>query len=591
MNFMSKVIMANIGIFMFIGIVNVFFSNSGWFPNPPMQLVVVITSKYLLPVMIGYTSGKFIGGENGGIVGALSSIGIVASYGTASALLLGPIISGALGGYLMKIFDKYKEGRIKSGFEMLVNNFVLGVSALFIVFLNMILSRPVFNFFNYVLVEKFMQHAVAGSLPLLSIIIEPTKIFFLNNIINHGILSPLGIQQSLETGKSIFFLMETNPGPGLGVLMALFFMENKKSILSNMVIEFFGGIHEVYFPYILKRIFLVIPLIAGGMTGTYIFSLLDTGLSSPASPGSVLTLLALAPKERIFPIFLGIVFSALISFLTACLILKIADRKTPSIVINENGELEKVLLPQTVSRIAVVCDAGLGSSVMGANILKRLIKNNGLPIEVIHSSIRNIDPEFDLIITHEKLINRIEELGYDLTCLVLDDFVNTDLYQNLVEKLSKIPIPESEEKLKAPDFLEKSGIQTGLKTVNYQDAIKDIGKKLIELGYIKEEYVGAMLEREAMFSTYIGNHVAIPHGTIDQQIYVINPGIVIFQYPEGVTFKNGGVAHLIIGIASKPDTHMNIVSYIADIIEDEDLIEHLYTTDDPEEIYDMFTFR
>jgi PTS system mannitol-specific IIC component len=587
---MSKVIMANIGIFMAIGIMNVLFSKTGWFPDPRMQLVVMLISRYLLPAMIGYTSGKFIGGDNGGLAGALASIGVVAGSGVASVLLLGPLVSGVMTGYLIKGFNKYKEGRIKPGFEMLANNFALGVVAILVTFINIILSKPVPNFFNYLLIEKFMKTAMSGPLPLMSAVIEPAKIFFLNNIINHGLLSPIGIQQSIHTGKSIFFLMETNPGPGFGVLLAIFLMENKKSVLSNMVIQFLGGIHEVYFPYVLKRLFLVIPLIAGGMTGTYIFSLLGSGLSSPASPGSVLTLLALAPRGNAFSILIGILFSSLVSFLLASVLLKIADKKNQSIVVKENGKIEELTLPQTVSRIAVVCDAGLGSSVMGANILKRLVKTSGLPIEVVHSSIRNLDPEFDMVITHEKLVTRVEELGYGIPCLVLDDFVDTELYQNLVDRLSNSPIPNQKEPLKAPEFLERAGIQTGLDSVSYQDAIKDIGKKLLELGYIKEEYTDAMLEREAMFSTYIGNHVAIPHGTIEQQVHVINPGIVIFQYPQGVEFQNGGVANLVIGIASKPDTHMNIVSYIADIIEDEELIDHLYTTDNSDEIYDMFTF-
>ena len=594
MNFISKVIMANIGIFMAIGIMNVIFSKTGWFPDPRMRVVITLCSRYLLPFMIAYTSGKFIGGENGGRVGAISSIGMMLGSGTATVLLLGPIISGVLGGYLIKIFDKYKEGRIKPGFEMLANNFVLGVSAIALSLLNSYASRPMLSFLNYILVEKFMKFAMSGPLPFVSIIIEPTKIFFLNNIINHGILSPVGMQQTINTGKSIFFLMETNPGPGLGVLLALFLIEGKKSIQSNMLIQFIGGIHEVYFPYILKNLFLVFPLILGGMTGTYIFSLLGVGLSSPASPGSVLTIMALAPRGDSLLIFIGILLSTLISFLAASITLRITDKKNPSILLKKETMSEEVILPRTVSRIAVVCDAGLGSSVMGANILKREIKNRGLSIEVLHSSMRNLEPEFDIVITHEKLVHRVDELGYDFLCLVLDDFVDTNLYKNLVDKLCE-DRPQEEAKeiqaTKTPDFLEKSGIQTGLESVSYEKAIKAIGEKLRKLGYTDEKYTDAMLDREAMFSTYIGNHVAIPHGTIEQQVHVSNPGIVIFQYPDGVKFKNGGIAYLIIGIASKPDTHVNIVSYIADIIEDEELIDHLYKTDSIDEIYDMFTFK
>ncbi len=594
MNFISKVIMANIGIFMAIGIMNVIFSKTGWFPDPKMRLVISLSSRYLLPFMIAYTSGKFIAGENGGRVGAISSIGMISGSGTATVLLLGPLISGVLGGCLMKTFDKYKEGRIKPGFEMLANNFALGVSAIALTLLNLYASRPILNFLNYILLEKFMKLAMSGPLPFVSIIIEPTKIFFLNNIINHGILSPLGMQQTINTGKSIFFLMETNPGPGLGVLLALFLIESKKSVQSNMLIQFFGGIHEVYFPYVLKNLFLIFPLILGGMTGTYIFSLLNLGLSSPASPGSVLTIMALAPRGDSLLIFMGILFSSMVSFLTASITLKITDRRSPSILIKKDAIPEEVILPKTVSRIAVVCDAGLGSSVMGANILKREVKNRGLSIEVLHSSMRNLEPEFDIVITHEKLVHRIDELGYDFLCLVLDDFVDTDLYKNLVDKLSKDRPQEEAKELqvaKTPDFLERSGIHTGLESVTYEEAIRAIGKKLTELGYTDEKYTKAMLDREAMFSTYIGNHVAIPHGTVEQQVHVSNPGIVIFQYPDGVKFKNGGLAHLIIGIASKPNTHVDIVSYIADIIEDEELIDHLYKTDDPNEIYDMFTFE
>ena len=122
---------------------------------------------------------------------------------------------------------------------------------------------------------------------------------FLNNAINHGVLGPLGIQQAAEAGKSIFFLLESNPGPGLGILLAFTFFGKgaaKQSAPGAAVIQFLGGIHEVYFPYILMKPLLIVAAIGGGLAADFIFVMLNAGLVAPPSPGTIFAEIAMSPK-------------------------------------------------------------------------------------------------------------------------------------------------------------------------------------------------------------------------------------------------------------------------------------------------------
>lgn len=241
---------------------------------------------YLLPLLIGYTGGRLVGGERGGVVGAITTMGVI--VGADMPMFLGSMIAGPLGGWAIKHFDRWVDGKIKSGFEMLVNNFSAGIIGMLLAILAFLGIGPLVEVLSKLLAAGVHVMVKNNLLPLASIFVEPAKILFLNNAINHGIFSPLGIQQATEVGKSVFFLIEANPGPGMGVLMAYMFFGRgsaKQSAGGAAIIHFLGGIHEIYFPYVLMNPRLLLAVILGGMTGVFTLTLLNGGLVSPASLG------------------------------------------------------------------------------------------------------------------------------------------------------------------------------------------------------------------------------------------------------------------------------------------------------------------
>ena len=299
--FLSNMVMPNIGAFIAWGIITALFIPTGWLPNETLAKLVGPMITYLLPLLIGYTGGKLVGGERGGVVGAITTMGVI--VGADMPMFLGSMIAGPLGGWCIKHFDRWVDGKIKSGFEMLVNNFSAGIIGMILAILAFLGIGPVVEALSKMLAAGVNFMVVHDMLPLASIFVEPAKILFLNNAINHGIFSPLGIQQSHELGKSIFFLIEANPGPGMGVLLAYMFFGRgsaKQSAGGAAIIHFLGGIHEIYFPYVLMNPRLILAVILGGMTGVFTLTILGGGLVSPASPGSILAVLAMTPKGAYF---------------------------------------------------------------------------------------------------------------------------------------------------------------------------------------------------------------------------------------------------------------------------------------------------
>lgn len=269
------------------GIITALFIPTGWLPNETMAKLVGPMITYLLPLLIGYTGGRLVGGDRGGVVGAITTMGVI--VGADMPMFLGSMIAGPLGGWAIKTFDRMVDGKIKSGFEMLVNNFSAGIIGMLLAILAFLAIGPLVEGLSHILAAGVNLMVQNNLLPLTSIFVEPAKILFLNNAINHGIFSPLGIQQASEAGKSIFFLIEANPS-GMGVLMAYMFFGRgnaKQSAGGAAIIHFPGGIHEIYFPYVLMNPRLIIAVILGGMTGVFTLTLLNGGLVSPASPGSI----------------------------------------------------------------------------------------------------------------------------------------------------------------------------------------------------------------------------------------------------------------------------------------------------------------
>ena len=611
--FLSGMVMPNIGAFIAWGFITAFFIPTGWFPNEKLATLVGPMITHLLPLLIGYTGGKMIGGVRGGVVGAITTSGVI--VGTSIPMFMGAMIAGPLGGYVIKKFDEAIEGKVKSGFEMLVNNFSAGIIGMALALVCFLGIGPVVEMLNTVLGNGVNALVSLNLLPLTSLIVEPAKILFLNNAINHGVFSPLGIQQSTELGKSIFFLIETNPGPGLGILLAYFLFGKgsaKQSSPGAMIIHLFGGIHEIYFPYVLMKPFLILAVIAGGMTGVLTYSILGAGLIAPPSPGSIFALLAMTPKGGFIVTIIGVIAAAAVSCVVAGLLLKsplnkdayededefeaAADKMRELKNKPATSSLNEAVIKGVVSKIVVACDAGMGSSAMGASLLRKKVKAAGLKIDVTNKAINDLTEDIDIVITHKDLTPRAMNTVKNPTHMSLKNFMDGNFYDELVKKLKSgsQDAGSLQEEVKtetgtAEGIFSKKNIHIGLKSVPKEAAIEAAGKLLAKNGYIKDGYVPSMLDRESKSTTFIGNGVAIPHGTSEAKKEVLKSGIVLMQYPQGVDFGDGNIAKLVIGIAGKNDEHIDIISNIADVIEDEDVVEELSICSDVDTIYEKFS--
>jgi PTS system mannitol-specific IIC component len=442
--FLSGMVMPNIGAFIAWGFITALFIPTGWLPNESLSALVGPMIVYLLPLLIGYTGGKMVAGVRGGVVGATATMGVI--VGTSIPMFIGAMIMGPLGGWVIKKFDDAIEGKVKAGFEMLVNNFSAGILGMALALFAVWGVGPVVGAFSDTLGELVKSVVNAGLLPIASIFIEPAKILFLNNAINHGVLSPLGIAEATEVGKSIFFLLETNPGPGLGILLAFWVFGKgmaKNSAPGSIIIHFFGGIHEIYFPYVLMKPVLILAVIAGGATGVLTFVVLGAGLVAAPSPGSIFALMAMAPKGGLLPVLAGVLTSSVVSFLVAGFFLKIDktesdfDSAKDQMIDLKGKESSVVKSSGQVKKIVVACDAGMGSSAMGATSLRNKVKKAGLDIEVINTAIEAIPADADIVITQENLSSRAKSVAPKAEHLSIGNFMGSPLYDELVARLKK----------------------------------------------------------------------------------------------------------------------------------------------------------
>ena len=598
--FLSNMVMPNIGAFIAWGFITAIFIPTGWYPNENVAKLITPMITYLLPLLIGYSGGKLVHGERGGVVGAITTMGVV--VGASIPMFLGAMIVGPLGGWMIKQFDKAVDGKIKSGFEMLVNNFSAGIIGMLLALLSFFAIGPSVVVASSVLasgVDFMVQHNL---LPLTSIIVEPAKILFLNNAINHGIFSPLGIQQAAEHAQSIFFLIEANPGPGLGLLLAYMFFGKgaaKGSASGAAIIHFFGGIHEIYFPYVLMNPRLIIAMILGGMTGVFTLTLFGSGLSSPASPGSIIAILAVTPKTSMLGVIVSVMAAATVSFLVSVVLLKTnknADKsfeEAQSDVIAMKDE-SKGLKTETfnlgnVTKIVVACDAGMGSSAMGAGVLRKKVQDANLDINVINLAINNLTSDADIVITHKDLTQRAKQYAPNAYHISLTNFLDSDLYSQLVNELvvaqgvsntNNSNIATSTDSNQPLFKLTEKDIFLGLTAQNKEEAIRFVGQKLVDNGYVEPVYIEAMLERERLTSTYLGESIAVPHGTIEAKDSVINTGIVFCQYPAGVKFgeEADDKAKIVIGIAARNNEHLDVIAKLTNALDDPNIIAKLSNT-------------
>lgn len=455
--FLSGMIMPNIAAFIAWGLITAFFIPTGWTPNETLAGLVGPMITYLLPLLIANTGGRMVYETRGGVVATIATMGVI--VGTDIPMFLGAMIVGPLAAWIMKQVDKLWDGKIKPGFEMLVDNFSAGILGGLLAIGAFFGIAPLVEGLSRAL-EAAVDWLVSLSLlPLLSILVEPGKVLFLNNAINHGVFTPIGTQQATETGKSILFLVEANPGPGLGLLLAFAIFGvgmARASAPGAIIIQFLGGIHEIYFPYVLMKPILVLSVIAGGMTGVATNAIFQSGLRAPASPGSIFAVLIQTASDSYVGVILSVVLSATVSFLVAAVILR-ASRKKDLAAENagdlsaavaqtqaNKGKTSSVLgtlgggvaTATAIRNVVFACDAGMGSSAMGASVLRKKIEKAGVEgVTVTNKAIANLDGTEDLVITHKDLTDRAKKANAKAVHVSVDNFMNSPKYDEVVDLL------------------------------------------------------------------------------------------------------------------------------------------------------------
>lgn len=602
--FLSAMVMPNIGAFIAWGFITALFIEAGWIPNERLATLVDPMLKYLIPTLIAFQGGRMVGGDRGGVMGAVATLGVIA--GSEQTMLIGAMVMGPVAGLIIKKFDKAVEGKIPAGFEMLVNNFSVGIFGMILAIIGYYLIGPVMAAILAVLTAGVEILVTNKLLPFVAIFVEPAKVLFLNNAINHGIFTPIGIEQAAETGKSIMYMLEANPGPGLGILLAYWMFSKdrvtKSSAPGAIIIHFFGGIHEIYFPYVLMNPVIIIAPIVASIVTIFYYSIVGAGLVGPASPGSIIAFLAVAPKGETLRVLIGVVLATAVSFLVASPIVKLSGNKNLDEATDKmkNMKAEAKGLAKAngeIKKIVFACDAGMGSSAMGATKFRNRIAPLHLGITVINTSVDNVPADADVVVCQGVLQDRAKASAPQAQLVTIGNFLtdpNLDmLFASLEAKAASAgeqPAKEdkTEETTAANDgIMVAAGIKTGQASVSKEEAITAAGKLLHELGYVNENYIPAMLEREKTVSTYMGLGVAIPHGTSEAKGEVKKTGIVLLQYPEGVDFGDEK-AYLVFGIAGIGNEHLDLLAKIGTVIEEEENLDKLKNAASPEEILKMF---
>lgn len=602
--FLSAMVMPNIGAFIAWGFITALFIEAGWIPNERLATLVDPMLKYLIPTLIAFQGGRMVGGDRGGVMGAVATLGVIA--GSEQTMLIGAMAMGPFAGLIIKKFDKAVEGKIPAGFEMLVNNFSVGIFGMILAIIGYYLIGPVMATILAILTAGVEILVTNKLLPFVAIFVEPAKVLFLNNAINHGIFTPIGIEQAAETGKSIMYMLEANPGPGLGVLLAYWVFSKDKVTKSSapgaVIIHFFGGIHEIYFPYVLMNPVIIIAPIAASIVTIFYYSIMGAGLVGPASPGSIIAFLAVAPKGETLKVLIGVVLAAVVSFVVASPIVKLSGNKNLDEATDKmkNMKAEAKGLAKAngeIKKIVFACDAGMGSSAMGATKFRNRIAPLNLGITVINTSVDNVPADADVVVCQAVLQDRAKASAPQAELITIGNFLadpNLDaLFASLEAKAAGAgEQPAAEVKVEEATttnngIMVAAGIKTGQASVSKEEAITAAGKLLHELGYVNESYIPAMLEREKTVSTYMGLSVAIPHGTSEAKDEVKKTGIVLLQYPEGVDFGDEK-AYLVFGIAGIGNEHLDLLAKIGTVIEEEENLDKLKKATTPEEILKMF---
>ncbi|MBS4206618.1 PTS mannitol transporter subunit IICB [Bacillus sp. FJAT-50079] len=457
--FLSAMVMPNIGAFIAWGLLAALFIPTGWLPNEHLNQLVGPTLTYLLPVLIGFTGGYNVYGRRGGVIGAIATMGVV--IGADITMLIGGMIMGPLGAIIMKKIDGIFKGKIKPGMEMLVDNFSLGIFGAMIMLIGFVAVEPIFSIILNVLSTGVDWATTRNLIPLTSIFVQPAQVLFLNNAVNHGIMIPLGIEQAASTGRSILFLVEANGGTWLGLLLAFCFFGKgvaKKSAPAASGILFLGGIGEVAFPYALMKPVVILGPIIGNALALLILQLFHGGTVAAVSPGSFLALLMMTPKGAFIINITAYFVAVLASFLVVTFFLKLdkskviedEDNAIATSSINqfsnvtahqqkEETNQDSLLKGKAIHQVIIACDAGMGSSVMGASILKTKARKAMLNIDIKNVSVDHIPNDVDVIITNAILEDRVRSIikNKDIPLFTIENFLDNSEYDRIVEKLKK----------------------------------------------------------------------------------------------------------------------------------------------------------
>jgi PTS system mannitol-specific IIC component len=444
--FMAGMVIPNIGAFIAWGLISALFLPAGWLPNKYLAKLVEPMILNLLPILIGFTGGRLVHGPRGGLVGAVATMGMVA--GSSIPMFIGAMVMGPLGGWLMKKVDQKLDRHVPVGFEMLINNFSAGILGMGLALIAYTSAGPMVAGLTVALSAGTRKITTAGFLPLIALFVEPGKVLFINNAINHGVLAPLGVAEAKEAGKSIFFLIEPNPGQGLGLLMAYWLFGKgtvRNSAPGALVIHFFGGIHELYFPYVLMNPITILAMMAGGVAAASVFVALHAGLVATFSPGSIFTALALAPKGGLLPVLCGFAAGAIVTFVVA---VPMVMRFTPTVpgaeqfrFVTEPTEAQKPeparsALAGVPDKILFVCEAGMGSSVVGAAVMRRKLAEARLNVPVGHSALSELPAGVQVAICQRSLAERVQQIAPRARVYPVDDYINAPAYDEIVRTIA-----------------------------------------------------------------------------------------------------------------------------------------------------------
>lgn len=432
--FYSSIIMGNMGLFIFVGFLFVIFQEQGWFPDANIYAIAQLVYRMVIPICISYAGGAKISGQTGGVLSVLMAAGMV--YADMTVGILAGMIAAPAGGFLWVYIEKLIRRYAGSSVQMLTTNLMVGIAGGILAMGGYYVLCPALLWTAEEIggaVGTLLNHHLTG---LFSIFVEPVKVLFLNNVLNHGILSPLGIQQTQSTDSSVLFLLETNPGPGFGMLGALYLtrQKEKETYAGAMIAEFIGGIHEVYFPIVLSDIRLLLPLMASSAAGAFWFELTGVGLRTPVSPGSCISILLLAGRQDFIKVGAGILLSAAVSFGVSWLVLHrnktVKEEKKLCEMIDKKEEIKQ----PPVRAIGFVCDAGVGSSAMGAALLRRkLMQQQITDIKVEAYASDQISEYLDLVVCQKNFRKLLPESLDGSEILEVDSLLEQSAFDRIVE--------------------------------------------------------------------------------------------------------------------------------------------------------------